>query len=202
MKFIVINNLFERRYFTWIDVSYVTIFILNRKLFAFINFTLSQLKYQKMKALLVVLFAGNVCCAALNSQAQTKSESDVKEAVGYINSFFKIYNTEGSDKALDYISTKNSLTIISRDKWNYLKSKLDSINSTLGNFTGFELINEKKIAGSLVLFSYLVKHKNYPIRFIFVFYKPENHWLIDDVMFDSDDMIEELKQSSKTNSVK
>ncbi|MFI5160904.1 MAG: hypothetical protein ACHQHN_06480 [Sphingobacteriales bacterium] len=150
-----------------------------------------------MKSALVIFISCIISFTTSNLKAQTKPENNTKEALSYVSNFFHIYETQGSDKAFDYIATKNTSAIIAKSKWDYLKSKLDTINSVVGIFTGYELITEKKVGESLVLFSYMVKHKNYPLRFTFVFYKPENHWVVQNVLFDADDMIEELKQSSK-----
>ena len=152
-----------------------------------------------MKFLITFLLAGIISCCAFSSKGQTKAMADYSEATTYVNNFFDIYKSQGSNKALDYLATKHTGIVISAEQWNFLKSKLDSVRPVLGNFTGYEIINQKAIARSIVFFSYLVKHINHPIRFTFIFYKPEDHWVIHNVLFDSDEMFEELKQSGKIN---
>jgi hypothetical protein len=64
-----------------------------------------NLNIKKMKALLFLLLISLVGCTSSNSQSQTKpnntslSQSDVKEAISYINGFFDIYKKEGSTKS-------------------------------------------------------------------------------------------------------
>jgi len=154
-----------------------------------------------MKTFSIILFAAVACCTKV-SVAQSSSAPDAQEPIAYIHKFFTIYKAESSDKALDYIATKNTIATISPDSWTFLKNRIDSVNGKLGACTGYELINKKSIASSVVLFSYLVKHKNFPIRFTFIFYKPEDHWVLSSVVFEADEMLEELKQSSKISSQK
>lgn len=149
-----------------------------------------------MKTFITILFAVLMCSASIRSHAQTQTGPDTREAAGFVKQFFNIYKTQGHQKAFDYISTKNSLEIFSADQWNVLRNKMDTLNNVLGPFIGAELITEKHVAASLVLFSYLVKYKNHPMRYIFTFYKPEDHWVIYNVKMDSDDLLEELRQSA------
>lgn len=157
-----------------------------------------------MKLLLFIyLFIGIIDCTSCSSQPQTKhdkttiQQSDVKEAIGYINNFFDKYKNEGTKKAIDYIFSTNN-AVVGLDN---LKNKLDSIRMALGDFTGAEQITEKNVANGLVLFSYLVKHKNHPIRFTFIFYKPENNWCLYKFYFDTD-IIDELQYSGKIYFIK
>ncbi|MBS1501839.1 MAG: hypothetical protein JST32_07240 [Bacteroidetes bacterium] len=147
-----------------------------------------------MKPKSIISLVCILCFIGSNLRAQTKSEAETKGPVSYITTFFNIYKTQSPDKAFDYLSTKSNLAIWG-DKWAYFKSKLDSVYSALGDFTGYELIGEKKVTNSLVAYSYIAKHKNYPVRFTFVFYKPNDQWLVHNIEFDTDDVIDELKQS-------
>jgi hypothetical protein len=147
-----------------------------------------------MKKLLFIIVIGLAGC----SPSQDKSENteqqnaDFKEPVGYINNFFLKYKKNGPSDAIDYIfSTNKSITGV-----NNLKNKLDSIKNELGAYTGYEQIAEKNVGNGLVLFAYLVKYENYPVRFTFVFYKPLNNWKLYKFLSDTD-VESELEYSGK-----
>jgi len=158
----------------------------------------------KAKVFLFLLLVG-INYTSCNSGAQVNSDKtsaqqpDAKEAIGYINTFFDKYKHEGPKPAIDYIFSKsNGTTITGIDA---LKSKIDSLKSTLGSFSGYEQIIEKNAANSLVLFSYLVKHENHPLRFTFVFYKPKDNWVL--YKFSVDAEVEnELEYSGKIYFIK
>lgn len=149
-----------------------------------------------MKPKSIIFLVCIICCVRMSLHAQSKSQVNTNDPVSYITTFFNIYRTQNPDKAFDYLSTKSNLAMWG-DKWVYLKSKLDSAYSRLGNFTGYELIGEKKVTSSLVAYSYIAKHENYPVRITFVFYKPDDQWVVESMAFDTDDVIDELKQSLK-----
>jgi len=158
-----------------------------------------------MKTFLLILLICTIGCTSCNSQSQSNfdktatQQPDVKEAIGYINTFFDKYKNQGSKSAIDYIFSKaNNGAIIGMDA---LKNKIDSLKLTLGSFTGYEKITEKNAANSLVLFSYLVKHENHPVRFTFVFYKPKDKWVLYKFLFDAD-VENELEYSSKIYFIK
>jgi hypothetical protein len=158
-----------------------------------------------MRSFIFILLLAVCGCSSSNSQSAIKSndiplqQSDVKEINGFINNFFKVYKDEGSSKAVDYLFSTNKTT--SKSQLYNIKNKLDSTQSVLGRFTGYRLITEKNISDGLVLFSYLVKHENHPVRFTFVFYKPINNWIIYKFLFDAD-VEDELEQSGKIYFIK
>jgi hypothetical protein len=151
-----------------------------------------------MKTFLLILLLSIISLTSCNSQTQTKIEkttiqqSDLKEPLNYINSFFNKYKNEGVQKAIDYISSTNT-SITGLDN---MKNKLDSIKVQVGDLVGFEQVAQKNAGNGLVLFSYLGKYKYYPLRFTFIFYKPQNSWTL--IKFDFDNnILDELEYSSK-----
>ena len=153
------------------------------------------------------LLAAIVCSTTLFAKAQApaaakpaaKSAVVSKGAASYIESFFKKYKTS-PDSAVDYIFGTNKL-FTNVSQINLLKSKLDSMQVILGKYLGRELIVQKTPTPSLVLYSYIVKHENSPIRFTFMFYKPQNDWVL--YRFNYDDQIDgELIDAAKINNKK
>jgi hypothetical protein len=145
-------------------------------------------------------------CHSSNSQSLTTDpkeqvkETDLKTVHNSIEVFFKKYQEEGTNKAIDYIFSSNKL-LASPDQLNGLKNKLDSTRRFLGNYTGKVLITEKDASSDLVLLTYLVKHEKQPIRFSFIFYKPTTEWVLFKFQYD-DQIISELEDSGKIYFIK
>jgi len=166
-----------------------------------------------MKALSLkhFLIAAFILCGTFAAKAQTTATATTtkpaakttapaaKGVVSYIETFFKKYKTS-SDSAIDYIFGTNKL-FTNVSQINLLKSKLDSLQLSLGPFIGRELIAEKSATNSLVIYSYIVKHENQPIRFIFMFYKPHNDWELYRFNYD-DGMDVEMLDAVKINNKK
>jgi len=64
----------------------------------------------------------------------------------------------------------------------------------VGNYQGYELINEKKTGENLKLLSYMVRFDRQPFRFTFIFYKPDTIWQVQNLKFD-DKLDDELEKS-------
>jgi hypothetical protein len=111
-----------------------------------------------------------------------------------IEKFFKSYDKESTTKAMLDIFKTNPL--IDSNSLVKLIIKIDTTRSIIGPYLGKDLIVQRKASNSLVLYSYLVKHQNQPIRFTFMFYKPKNDWVIYRLYFD-DSVSSELEQSAK-----
>lgn len=159
------------------------------------------------------LLAAIMVCGTLAAKAQTATTTTTtkpaaakttaapatKGAASYIETFFKKYKMS-SDSAIDYIFGTNKL-FTNQAQINLLKSKLDSLQISFGKYMGRELIAQKNASNSLVIYSYLVKHENQPIRFIFMFYKPQHDWEL--YRFNYDDAMDmELMEAVKINNKK
>jgi hypothetical protein len=132
-------------------------------------------------------------------QGQFK-EPDLTKVNEYISVFFKKYKEDGSYKAIDYIFSSNKL-LANTSQLNDLKNKLDSTRKVIGNYSGQVLITEKSASTDLVLLTYLVKHEKQPIRFSFIFYKPNEDWVLYKFQYD-DQIISELEDSGKIYFIK
>jgi hypothetical protein len=159
-----------------------------------------------MKSFLFILLICFIGCHSSNSQSQTTNlqeqvkELDLKKVNEYISVFFKKYKDEGTSKAIDYIFSSNNL-LVSTSQLYDLKNKLDSTRKILGNYDGQALITEKNVSTDLVLLTYLVKHEKQPIRFSFIFYKPNADWVLFKFQYD-DQVISELEDSGKIYFIK
>ena len=153
---------------------------------------------------------GIICCCSLYAKSQTtaKPATDVKKvtvttapvvkgASALIDIFFKKYKDDGTGPAIDYLFGTNKL-FTDTAQITVLKGKLDALRQTIGKYTGKELIDQKSASPSLVFYSYLVKHESQPIRFTFIFYKPQNDWVLYRFKYD-DQMDTELENAGKIN---
>jgi hypothetical protein len=114
----------------------------------------------------------------------------------YIDKFFKTYEKDGTSRAIINIFKTNPL--VDSTSLRGLIAKIDTTRALIGLYIGKELIVQRKASNSLVLYSYLVKHQNQPVRFTFMFYKPKNDWVIYRLYFD-DQVDNELEESAKIN---
>lgn len=170
------------------------------------------MKHLNFKLLLTgwFLFAVIVCCS-IYAKAQDAATAKpvataaaakppaviVKGAADLVNTFFKKYKDEGTSAAVDYIFGTNKYFTNSAGI-SQLKAKLDSLRQGIGNYLGKDLIVQKNASNSLVFYSYLVKHEIQPIRFTFMFYKPQNEWVLYRFKYD-DQMDAELEDAGKIN---
>jgi hypothetical protein len=159
-----------------------------------------------MKSFLFVILMCLVGCHSSNSQSQITNSKEQANGIDLtkvhesIEVFFKKYKEEGTSKAVDYIFSSNNL-LASPDQLDNLKNKLDSTRRFIGNYKGKVLITEKDASSDLVLLTYLVKHEKQPIRFSFIFYKPDTEWVLFKFQYD-DQIISELEDSGKIYFIK
>lgn len=166
---------------------------------------MQSLKNQRLLRLIIVaviLLAQQYYAAAQTAaKPQTKAAGVApKSPQSYIETFFKKYKTS-PDSAIDYVFGTNKLFARNASQINMLKIKMDSLQLSLGKYTGRELITEKSASPSLVIYSYLVKHENQPIRFTFIFYRAINEWALYRFNYD-DSMDQEMFESVKINNKK
>lgn len=163
------------------------------------------LKNQRILLMRLVIVVIILFCHHFNTSAQTAAKPDAKPATAgavkgtqsYIDGFFKRYKAS-PDSAIDYIFGTNKLFVRNASQINVLKMKIDSLQLSLGKYTGKELISERSASPSLVIYSYLVKHEDQPIRFTFIFYKAQNDWALYRFNFD-DSMDQEMFEAVKIN---
>jgi len=111
-----------------------------------------------------------------------------------VEKFFVNYQKIGASGAIDSLYATNDWVNRKTDEISSLKNQIEGLTEDyVGQYYGYELIVEKKVANSYLLVSYLVKFDRQPIRFTFQFYKPNNEWKIFAFQYDGnlDDEIEE-----------
>lgn len=141
-----------------------------------------------MKYIIALFLLVLISCGNTNSQEKTEDPHLRK----LMDTFFEKYKTNPGE-AVDFIFGTN--TDIAQEQVKELKEKLSTIGVLAGKYYGQEQITAQKATSSLVYFSFLVKHEK-PIRFIFMFYKPNDKWKIFKFKFD-DQVDAELEESGK-----
>ncbi|TDX46338.1 phage tail protein [Orenia marismortui] len=68
--------------------------------------------------------------------------------------------------------------------------QLDLVKGRFGDVLGYKFIEKEIVAEILCKYTYVVKYENHIIRWIFIFYKAEDKWLLNSFKFD--DSIEKL----------
>jgi hypothetical protein len=160
-------------------------------------------KFKATRLVVLIVLAGSIGTASAQTAGTTaKPEAAAKTTTAagiiapttLIEKFFRSYDKESTTKAMIDIFKTNPL--IDSNSLVKLIAKIDTTRSLIGAYTGKDLIVQRKASNSLVLYSYLVKHQNQPLRFTFMFYKPKNEWVIYRLYFD-DSISSELEQSAK-----
>ncbi len=98
--------------------------------------------------------------------------------------FFAVFKDKGSDAAIDYIYSTNSYMKPNMPANLKIKAELKKITSMLDDYYGYELIKEQKLGNSYVKQTYMARFKRQPIRFIFVLYKANETWQLQQFKFD------------------
>lgn len=138
-----------------------------------------------MKTLFLILF---VIIGTIHIAAQTPQE--------IIDSFFKIYQTNSPVKALDDLYTHAPWLKEKNENIENLKIKFNNLKNNVGEYRGHELLGEKNIKNTFVIYTYLVKYENNPILFTFEFYKPNKDWTVYSFAYD-DSFVSDLEKNSK-----
>lgn len=129
---------------------------------------------KKFAVVLFLLFTGS----SINNFAFSQAEVE-----GIVESFFDKYEQSNSD-AIDYLFSTNEWMEGNKDGINQIKIQLRNFLELVGEYHGYEKVSEILKGESLTQLTYFVKYDRQPIRFIFVFYNPNNEWRIQNFLFD------------------
>ncbi len=80
------------------------------------------------------------------------------------------------------------------------RARLLSVTKVLGRYYGYQLVAEKAVASRLVHASYLALYERHPLRFGFLFYKPDDVWRPLLLEFD-DDFSHEIRNSVRMDGI-
>jgi hypothetical protein len=143
---------------------------------------------RKKITLLLLIIISVTFITELNAQS---SEKEIT------TEFFRVFENEPM-KAMDYAFSTNKWMERNIDGIESLKTKFKDLLPLVGDYYGYELITEKSIGKNLKLISYMLKYDRQPVRFTFVFYKPNEVWQVQNLNWDVS-LDEELEESAKQN---
>ena len=128
----------------------------------------------------------------------SKAQINAETPEGIIENFFKVYDKEGAKAAVVNIYSYGDSSM--QQSMAYVRDTLaHTANYIGGKYLGHELILKKSMSPSLCLYSYLVKFRLAPLRFTFVFYKPQDKWEVMNFVFDSNSISELIRASKFDN---
>jgi hypothetical protein len=133
-----------------------------------------------------ILIAVTFLILSCNSKAQEKTPSNI------IDTFFKIYNTKGSNEALDFIFLTNKF--IEKKDVELIKERVTQYAKILGKYHNQDLVIKKSVGSSIEVYSYILKYERQPIKFLITFYKPSRKWKLQNFKI-NDNFIEDIEKA-------
>ncbi|WP_269542776.1 hypothetical protein [Cerasicoccus fimbriatus] len=113
-----------------------------------------------------------------------------------VTEFFAKLSAGQSSEAVDYIFAKNDWVKTKEDAIAKYKGQLATMVSMVGSYHGFELVKTEEIGDSLMGCSVIARYDRQPVRFIFIFYRPNDTWQVQNVNFD-DSIDADLREALK-----
>jgi hypothetical protein len=109
--------------------------------------------------------------------------------------FFQLYEEKSTDAAIDYVFATNKWLFGEKTTQDNIKAQLKKGIAIIGQYYGYELISKKVLSESYVSLHYMLRYDRQPIQFIFIMYKPNQSWQIQNLKFDDrlEDDIEGMK---------
>lgn len=142
----------------------------------------------KLTLLLIMIF---ILIFSLNTVAEGIGFEQQGQTKEFCDDFLTLMIEGDIEKAFDMIGKEwpFSISEIQSLESSTIK-QLDSVKGRYGKILGYELIKEEKIKESFLKYTYIMKYEKHIIRWKFIFYKPEDKWLLNS--FNFDDSINEL----------
>lgn len=136
-----------------------------------------------------LLLSGCLLVLAVPATAQRTPER-------LIEAFAERIEADGPRAAVDSLFATNEWMMRNQDTREQVGSQLANLLPLVGDYLGMEHVATKRAGESLVLHSYLFKYERQPVRFNFMFYRPEGEWGIYRFSFD-DSFDAELEEANK-----
>ena len=118
---------------------------------------------------------------AASAEATPPTEGEAPEVT--VGRFFAYLQRKEVDVAYDQL-TKGTKIADRADDVKMLKSKTKDAIALFGAVAGFELVNRKTVGERLVSYTYVSLGKEFPLRWRFYFYKPQENWKLIDLRVD------------------
>jgi hypothetical protein len=134
------------------------------------------------------LIAGLVACIPFSSVfgqsvPELGNEDDV---LGFCETVMGHLASEDYQSAFDML-TAVSVPQMSGDLYNLQMNTAEQINgvqATFGSILGYKLVKVQNMKNVLLEVLYIEQFENHALRWQFVFYKPRDQWLLDNIQWD------------------
>lgn len=137
-----------------------------------------------MKKVLIILSVLLVFSVKANCQVVTDVNAIPSEVKSKIINFFEYLLADTVDFAFHKLLKGSPISERNAQLTNLIEQTKKSFN-VYGMIKGYEFVNIEKVAKSLVRIRYISLHKDFPLRWIFTFYKTEDRdWIIINIKFD------------------
>ncbi len=136
----------------------------------------------KLTLFLIMTF---VLIITFNTAAEDIGFAQRSQTKDFCDSFLNLMVEEDIEQAFDMVEKEwpFSISEIQSLESSTIK-QLDSIKGRFGKILGYELIKEDKIKESFIKYTYVMKYEKHIIRWKFIFYKPEDKWILNSLNFD------------------
>jgi len=125
--------------------------------------------------------AGESTAPAVETTAPAESETDGPEKI--IARFFSYLQRKEVDQAYDQLTRGTKIAERAEDV-KTLKSKTTEAITVFGPILGFDSVVKKNVGARLVSYTMLSLGKEFPLRWRFYFYKPQDTWRLIDLRVD------------------
>jgi hypothetical protein len=119
-----------------------------------------------------------------------KTESNIsydlidKDVIKKLDKFFQKIISDNIEAGYDDL-LKNSPIVLKKDDLSNLIKQTSRSIEVYGKIQGFEYVNSEIITESFIRLRYLALHANYPMRWVFTFYRsPEKSWIVSNIKLD------------------
>ena len=133
----------------------------------------------------------------LSSESKLLAQSTYKEIT---DAFFAVYAKYPS-KAVEYAFGTNKWMLKKPEVVTNVKTQLKTLTELLGDYYGFEPLEENTISASLKEVKFLVRYEREPLQFTFLLYKPKDKWMVENFSF-NENMDKEIEGGTKTRTAK
>jgi hypothetical protein len=142
--------------------------------------------------LLVLLFTVNFILAQSGGlhNSDTKNSGNMgydlidKSVIKKIDNFFKKIISDDISNGFEDLLINSPIVVKKIDLAN-LKKQTERAIEVYGKIEGYEFVNSQAITDSFIRLRYLGLHANYPMRWVFTFYRsPEKGWIVSDIKLD------------------
>lgn len=111
--------------------------------------------------------------------------SQISTPKGGIDQFFKEIVSVGTEAAISNAFSTNKWMAQNPDAIKNLQDQMATLTpDTFGNFYGYEIVKEKKLGESYMMYIVMARFDRQPIRFTFEYYKPSGKWVLHGLSFD------------------